>query len=182
MTWHGMAWHNMTWHGILHNLIWLQHQMLWHDATCYDMIFNFPRHFWSFKRIMILKSWWLMSQCVNQNAREITTFRPCRWQTSPCLCVLGVGRYWWPCLFSAALFANFLPLLSSSSIQYTNGEEGRRRRRLHDSVYTHAYLVHYYETLQNVSQCIHCRIVGICIICLERNAYAWRKVVFYIDS
>ena len=42
-------------------------------------------------------------------------------------------------------------MFTQASITYADVEEGRRRRRLYDTVLTHAYMVNYYETLQNVS-------------------------------
>lgn len=52
--------------------------------------------------------------------------------------------------FSAELFISALPILGSESIQFKNGEEGRKRRKATDSAFGHSMLRHFCENFNEV--------------------------------
>ena len=49
------------------------------------------------------------------------------------------------------LFLLFEPLITMDSIQYANGADGRKRRKMYDQSYSHQAITEYYETFQKVS-------------------------------
>ena len=51
---------------------------------------------------------------------------------------------------SGVLFSNFTELIGTESIQFANGENGQRRRKLHDRSFSHDKLVHKIPMFQEV--------------------------------
>ena len=51
---------------------------------------------------------------------------------------------------SAELFELFIPVVGSKNIQFANGQEGRARRRLHDTCFAHGAVCNMIPTFQKV--------------------------------
>ena len=52
--------------------------------------------------------------------------------------------------FADDLFLLFEPLITMDSIQFANGTDGRKRRKLYDQSYTHQAIIEYYDCFQKV--------------------------------
>ena len=52
--------------------------------------------------------------------------------------------------FADDLYMLIEPLITMDSIQYANGADGRKRRKIYDQSYSHQAITEYYETFQRV--------------------------------